>query len=203
MSEEVEFDGRVIANMIETVKKNNSYDSKTVAEKMQIRAAVELEFADKLMTIVRSRFADLPDYDPMFQGQQIQAILERLYPDCASLMQLRWIPFLLSPETTDLFPPFIESPKYVQLRQTAYRLLNEADQKQLTEEERQHLTNICDGRMPPGIFSTHHSAYLICDLWHNDAPLNLQAVAAFRKEQTLPPGSKPKTAEEIKAELNV
>lgn len=202
MTEPIEFDASLIAKMIEQTKATNNYESKGIEQKLQLRAAVELEFADKLMQIVGRCFPDLPAYDPMFQGQQIQAILERLYPDCVDSMQLRWLPYLLSPETYPYFPPFIESAKYIRLRETAYRLLNEPNST-MKPEERAHLAEISEGRMPPGVFSSHHSAWLICDALKENEPINADPVANFLAEQKLPSGTKPKSAEQVRAELNV
>jgi len=194
------FDPTPVYEIIERVKKANDYDAKDLNGKLALKAGVEVEVLSAVMQCVQRVFAELPAYDPAFQGQQIREVLEALFPDSADIMQLRWLPYLLSPKTVYEFPVIVESGKYVLLRETAHRLLNTEDDK-LSEEERAHLTDICDGRMPPGVYSSHHSAWLLCDPLHDNTPLNRASVDSFLEEQELPKGSRPKDAEQLKREI--
>jgi hypothetical protein len=200
-AEGVPFDGDIIMKMIETVKTTNDYEKKTLEEKMAFKADMLLEFTDKIVELVRMCFRDLPEFDPMFMGQHIRLTMERLFPDHKEDMQFRWIPYLLTRITADLFPVCIESSRYVPLRQAAFRLINEPGFEELPEIDRTHTLNINDGRMPPGVLGTHHSAWLLCDPLKGNEPLNGQAVSRFLEEQRLPSGTRPKNEEEIRAAM--
>jgi hypothetical protein len=198
----VRLEADIIVKMIDTLKETNDYEKKTLEEKMAFKADVLLEFTEKIVDIVRASFPGLPGFDPMFMGQHIRATMERLFPDHKEEMQFRWIPYLLDVETAHLFPVCLESSRYVPLRHQAHRWMNEPAFKELEEKAQQHITNISDGRMPPGVIGTHHSAWLICDPLKDNEPLNAGAVKRFLEEQKLPSGTPPKTEEEIKASMN-
>lgn len=198
----VAFDGDFIVSMIETVKSENDYDKKTLEGKMAFKADVILEFTEKIVDLIRRAFLDVPEFDPMFMGQHIRLTMERLFPNYMEDMQFRWVPHLLSMKTAPEFPVCLESSRYVPLRREAHRLTQEPGFKELAEEERQYLINVNDGRMPPGVFGSHHSAWLICDPLKANEPLNQGAVNRFLEEQKLPSGSAPKTEAEIIEELS-
>jgi hypothetical protein len=202
MEEEgVPFEGDMIVRTIEMMKTTNEYEKKTIEEKMAFKADIILEFVDKVVDIIRQRFQDIPEFDPMFLGQHIQEIIKRLFPDHVDEMQFRWVPYLLSRQTAHLFPVCLESAKYVPLRQAAHRRLADPVFKELAEDDQAYITDINDGRMPPGVFGTHHAAWLISDPLKGNEPLNEGAVKRFLEEQKLPSGTRPKNEEEIIAEL--
>jgi hypothetical protein len=201
-TEEIVFEGDQIVRVVECMKATNGYEKKTLAEKMAFKADVTVEFLDKVMESIHRAFPDLPAYDPMFMGQHMQRVMERLFPEHVEEMQFRWIPYLLSSETAPLFPVCIESSRYVRLRAAAHRNINLPGFAELPEDEKAHITAISDGRMPPGVLGTHHSAWLLCDPLKSNEPLNSGAVHRFLEEQKQPSGTRPKTEAEINAELN-
>jgi hypothetical protein len=201
MSEEVVFEGNYVVKVVESMKVSNEYDKKTLADKMAFKADVVLEFADKVVESVRRAFPDLPEFDPMFMGQHIRMTMDRLFPDHVEEMQFRWVPYLLSLETADQFPVCVESSRYVRLREAAHRNINLPGFQELPEDAKTHITNISDGRMPPGVLGTHHSSWLLCDPLNANEPINGGAVHRFLEEQKLPSGTRPKTEVEICMEM--
>ena len=86
----VEFDADIIIAIVDNLKKVNRYDQKDVAAKLHFKAAMEIQIIESVMRVIRYSFSDLPDYDPMYQGQHIKLMMERLFPDVCEEMQFRW-----------------------------------------------------------------------------------------------------------------
>lgn len=140
---------------------------------------IKLDLLTEVWNQLNQLAVDDVDNSPDDDGNRIASVIQRLFPNGANHIELRWLPDLLNPDTVHRFSVAVNQDHYDSLRFTAF---HSKDDEELSEAHRQHLTKIANGHMPFGVFSDEHSRWRISDCNEPDVVCNQYAVDQYMKK---------------------
>ena len=160
-----------------SVKNITEYIEQQKAEHPDITPYIlKLDILTQLWAGLNELLPEDVDKSPTEDGHRIANLIQCLFPNGATQLELRWLPDLLNPSTATQFSVAVTNEHYASLRETATRL---KDVPELSDAHRKYLKNIAVGQMPFGVFSEDHSRWCISDANDREVVCNQYAVDQY------------------------